>query len=436
MSDFCIFVNLNQNYSMQAEIITIGDEILIGQIVDTNSQWLGQRLNEIGISVYQITSIQDDRDHIIKAVAEAQANVDIIIITGGLGPTKDDITKLTLCEYFGDHLVRFPEIEEHIKFLFAKIKYKFTEMDLKQAMLPSKAIILKNDFGTASGMWFSDDNKVIISLPGVPNEMKGLMSSEVLPRLQESFHLPFVLHRTIHTYGLGESRVAERLEDWEDKLPASVKLAYLPSYGRLRLRLTAKGQHKDILERDLEIEVNKLKILVEDLIVGSDDEESLEVSINKLLRGYNQTLSLAESCTGGNISKKITAEAGASQFLRGAIVAYNADIKKKVLEVPAELIERHSVVSAEVAIEMAERCQNLFESDYAVATTGNAGPTTDKTDKTVGDVFIAIASPGSVFVEEFSFGKPREKVIERASVKALELLRKEILKNNENSLSD
>jgi len=421
---------------MQAEIITIGDEILIGQIVDTNSQWLSQRLNEIGISVYQITSIQDDKEHIVKAIAEAQGNVDIIILTGGLGPTKDDITKLTLSEYFDDRLVRHPEIEDHIKFLFAKIKYKFTEMDLQQAMLPSNAIILKNQLGTASGMWFNQDDKVIISLPGVPNEMKGLMSSSVLPRLRESFHLPFIFHRTIHTYGMGESRVAERLESWEDKLPATVKLAYLPSYGRLRLRLTAKGQHTDILERGLEIEVNKLKILVEDLIVGSDDEESLEVSINKLLRGYNQTLSLAESCTGGNISKKITAEAGASQFLRGAIVAYNADIKIKILEVPVEMIEKYSVVSGEVAREMAIRCQKLFESDYAIATTGNAGPTTDKTDKTVGDVFIAIATPNGIFVHEFSFGKPREKVIERASVKALELLRKEILKNNENSLSD
>ena len=421
---------------MQAEIITIGDEILIGQIVDTNSQWLSQRLNEIGISVYQITSIQDDKEHIVKAIAEAQENVDIIILTGGLGPTKDDITKLTLSEYFDDRLVRHPEIEDHIKFLFAKIKYKFTEMDLQQAMLPSNAIILKNQLGTASGMWFNQDDKVIISLPGVPNEMKGLMSSSVLPRLRESFHLPFIFHRTIHTYGMGESRVAERLESWEDKLPATIKLAYLPSYGRLRLRLTAKGQHKDDLERDLEIEVNKLKILVEDLIVGSGDEESLEVSINKLLRGYNQTLSLAESCTGGNISKKITAEAGASKFLRGAIVAYNADIKMKILEVPKEMIEKYSVVSSEVAREMASGCQKLFESDYAIATTGNAGPTTDKTDKTVGDVFIAIATPSGIFVHEFSFGKPREKVFERASVKALELLRKEILKNNENSLSD
>jgi len=421
---------------MNAEIITIGDEILIGQIVDTNSQWLGQRLNEIGISVYQITSIQDDAEHIIKAVAEAEANVDIIILTGGLGPTKDDITKLTLTEYFGDKLIRHPEIEDHIKHLFAKIKYRFTELDLNQALLPSKAKIFKNELGTASGMWYNKGSKVIISLPGVPNEMKGLMSSSVLPNLQKAFHLPFVLHRTVHTYGMGESRVAERLEPWEDKLPVFIKLAYLPSYGRLRLRLSAKGTNMEQLEMALETEVSKLKDLLQDIIVGSGDAETLERSINKLLSGNKQTLSLAESCTGGNISKKITAEPGASQFLRGAIVAYSSNIKKKILKVPSEIIDKYSVVSEQVASEMALQCQSLFETDYAIATTGNAGPTADNTDKSVGVVFIAIASPTGVFTQEFFFGQPREKVIERASMKALELLRKEILKNNQNSLPD
>ncbi len=419
---------------MNAEIITIGDEILIGQIVDTNSQWLGQRLNEIGISVYQITSIQDDKEHIIKAVAEAEANVDIIILTGGLGPTKDDITKLTLTDYFGDKLVRHPEIEAHIKHLFTKIKYRFTDLDLKQALLPSKAKILKNELGTASGMWYSKGSKVIISLPGVPNEMKGLMSSSVLPNLQKSFNLPFILHRTVHTYGMGESRVAELLEPWEDKLPDFIKLAYLPSYGRLRLRLSGRGTNMEQLEMALEAEVNKLKDLLQDIIVGPGDEETLERSINKLLSENKQTLSLAESCTGGNISKRITAEPGASRFLRGAIVAYDGDIKKKILKVSSEIIDKYSVVSAQVASEMALQCQRLFETDYAIATTGNAGPTTDKTDKSVGVVFIAIATPTKVFTQEFFFGQPREKVIERATMKALEMLRKEILKNNENSL--
>ena len=226
---------------MKAEIITIGDEILIGQIVDTNSQWLGQRLNEIGVSVYQITSIQDDKEHIVKAVEEAEQNADIVIMTGGLGPTKDDITKLTLAEYFDDKLTYHEEVEHHIKHLFGRIKYKFTDMDLQQAMLPAKATILKNHLGTASGMWFERNKKVFISLPGVPNEMKGLISGEVLPKLREKFHLPFIMHKTLHTYGLGESRVAERLTDFENDLPDIIKLAYLPSYGRVRLRLTTRG---------------------------------------------------------------------------------------------------------------------------------------------------------------------------------------------------
>ena len=421
---------------MQAEIITIGDEILIGQIVDTNSQWLGQRLNEIGVSVYQITSIQDDKAHILKAIAEAEANVDIIIITGGLGPTKDDITKLTLCEYFDDDLVRNVEIEEHIKQLFAKIKYKFTEMDLEQAMLPGSSKVLKNELGTASGMWFDKEGKVFVSLPGVPNEMKGLMTSKVLPGLQDQFHLPYILHKTLHTYGLGESRVAQRLGDYEDRLPQFVKLAYLPSYGRVRLRLSARGADLGLLKAGLEAEVQALRELVADILVGEDENDAMEISINKIMSNKGLNLSVAESCTGGNIAKMLTAIPGASKFLTGALVAYSEDVKNNILDIPKNVIDQYSVVSEEVAIEMATRCKKLFGTDYALATTGNAGPTTDKTDKTVGVVYIAVATPDGVFAKEFFFGKPRAKVIERASVKALELLRKEILKNTVNSLSD
>ena len=421
---------------MKAEIITIGDEILIGQIVDTNSQWLGQRLNEIGVSIYQITSIQDDKEHIVKAVEEAEQNADIVIMTGGLGPTKDDITKLTLTEYFDDELTYHKEIENHIKHLFGRIKYKFTDMDLQQAMLPSKATILKNHLGTASGMWFERNNKVFISLPGVPNEMKGLIATSVLPILREKFHLPFIMHKTLHTYGLGESRVSERLTDFEHSLPDSIKLAYLPSYGRVRLRLTARGVEEKPLKSNLDEKVTQLKDLVKDIYVGEEENTSIERSLNELLSIRKLTLSMAESCTGGNISKMITSIPGASNFLKGALVAYNAEVKTKLLGVEEELITTHSVVSREVAMDMALRCQKLFATDYAVATTGNAGPTTDETDKTVGVVIIGIASPSGVYAEEFFFGKPRAKVIERASVKALELLRKEILKNSVNSLSD
>lgn len=421
---------------MQAEIITIGDEILIGQIIDTNSQWLGQRLNEIGVSVYQITSVQDERDHILKALREAEQNVDLVILTGGLGPTKDDITKLTLVEYFDDELRHNQEIENHIKHLFGRIKYNFTEMDLQQAMLPSQATVLKNELGTASGMWFESKGKIFVSLPGVPNEMKGLIKSSVLPKLRKAFHLPYILHKTLHTYGLGESRVAERLTDFENQLPEGIKLAYLPSYGRVRLRLTARGKELSKLESSLKITVKHLRSLVEDIYVGEEEDASIEKTVSELLKQSDKTLSLVESCTGGNISKMITAIPGASTFLKGALVAYSADIKQRILNIAPELIEKYSVVSAEVATEMAIQGKKMFASDYAIATTGNAGPTTDQTDKTVGVVFIAIAGPAGVKVKEFFFGKPREKVIQRASVQAFELLRKEILKNSVNSLSD
>jgi nicotinamide-nucleotide amidase len=421
---------------MKAEIITIGDEILIGQITDTNSKWMAERLNEIGIEVHQITSVHDDREHILKAIREAEAESDLILLTGGLGPTKDDITKNTLIEYFDDELILYPEIVEHIKHLFAKIKYKFTEKDIAQAMLPAKAKVLKNFYGTAAGMWFEKGQKIIVSMPGVPNEMKGLMSDYVIPQVREMFHLPFIIHRTIQTYGLGESRVAERLENWEDNLPSFIKLAYLPSYGKLRLRMSARGWDKAVLEQGLQQEIEKLNGLISDIIVGFDQQETIEVVLNRMFSESKSTLSLAESCTGGSIASRLTVVPGASAFLRGGVVAYSAKAKMDVLGVSEETIHAHTVVSEEVAKEMALKCKELFGSDYAIATTGNAGPTRDETDKSVGVVFIAIASPSGVFAEEFFFGKPREKVIERASVKALEMLRREFLKNQKNSLFD
>ncbi len=414
---------------MQAEIITIGDEILIGQILDSNSKWIAEELNKIGVSVYQITSIQDSKEHILRALTEAQLNSDIVILTGGLGPTKDDITKLTLAEYFNDKLVLNEEIVAAIKEMFAKLNYPFSAVNRDQALVPSKCIPLINNWGTAPGMWFNSKSKVIISLPGVPNEMKGLMQDSVLPKLIKTFKLPFIIHKTIITYGMGESMVAERIETWEDNLPDFIKLAYLPSYGKLRLRLSAKGIEKEVLEKGISLEVEKLFKIIPEIIVGFDDTETIEVAIGKLLLEKKQTLAAAESCTGGAISKMLTAIPGASGYFMGGIVAYQAAIKISELNVTKELIERFSVVSSEVAVAMANGIQQKYKTDYAIATTGNAGPTADLTDTTVGTVFIAIATPTGVFSKEYFFGKPREKVIERASNKALELLRKEILKN-------
>ena len=413
---------------MNAEIITIGDEILIGQITDTNSKFIAEELNKIGVSVYQITSIQDDKTHILKAIAEAEENADIIILTGGLGPTKDDITKHTISEYFNSELELNSDIVEHIKAMFAKVNYKFTELNKQQALLPAKATVLKNYLGTASGMWFEKNGKVFISLPGVPNEMKGLMLRKVLPKLQESFHLPYIIHKTILTYGMGESMVAERLEQWEDALPESIKLAYLPNYGKLRLRLTAKGTNEKLLKEALDIEVKKLVSLVEDIFVGFEGQNSLEAEVGNLLATYNNTLAVAESCTGGNISKMITSVPGASRYFVGSVVSYSEQVKINALNVSKELIQEHTVVSAEVAGSMALGIQKNYNSDFAIGVTGNAGPTKDKTDESIGKVYIAIASPEAVFVKDFNFGQPREKVIQRASVKAIELLKMTILK--------
>ena len=414
---------------MQAEIITIGDEILIGQILDSNSKWLAEQLNTIGVSVYQITSIQDNKAHILKALAEAQSNCDIVIITGGLGPTKDDITKLTLAEYYKDTLIMNLEVENHVKLLFEKLKYPFTEVNRNQALVPSKCVVLMNELGTAPGMWFQENGKVVISLPGVPYEMKGLIENSVLPKIAATFKLPFILHQTIITHGMGESMLAAKIEDWELNLPSFISLAYLPSFGKVRLRLSAKGNDKAILENAIAKEVTSLTKIIGDLIVGFQDNETIEYVVGKLLCEKKQTLATAESCTGGNIAKMLTTIPGASNYFMGAVVAYQSKIKVEELNVAQELIDKHSVVSAEVAIAMAKGIQQKFKTNYAIATTGNAGPTTDDTDKTVGVVFIAIATPNRVFTEEFFFGKPREKVIERASNKGLEMLRKEILKN-------
>ena len=420
---------------MQAEIITIGDEILIGQIVDTNSAFISKELNKMGVSVYQITSVQDDKEHILKALAEAEENADIIIVTGGLGPTNDDITKHTFCTYFKDTLVQNDEVLKHVEFLFAKyFNMPISDVNRLQALVPSRAKVLHNKYGTAPGMWMEKNNKVFISLPGVPFEMKALIKDEVLPHLQKQFHFPYILHKTILTYGLGESIIAARLEGFENDLPKGFKLAYLPNMGKVRLRLSAKGADKQNIESIMKELVQTLIGLVEDIFVGFEEDGAIEAIIQSLLVDQNRTLSTAESCTGGNIAKMITSVAGASQIFNGSVVPYSAKAKKEILKVSSKTIEKHSVVSEQVAKEMAVNCKKIFDTDYAIATTGNAGPTTDKTDKSVGIVFIALATPDKVLVEEFNFGQPREKVIQRASLKSLEMLRKEILKNTINSL--
>ncbi|SHM73399.1 competence/damage-inducible protein A [Polaribacter sp. KT 15] len=413
---------------MNAEIITIGDEILIGQIVDTNSQFIGQQLNKIGVSVYQVTSIQDDKQHILNALKEAQERVDIVILTGGLGPTKDDITKKTIATYFkDDEVVEYPEVIAHIKALFKKINHPFKEIQKTQAQLPSKATLLMNTFGTAPGMWFFENETVFVSLPGVPYEMKGLIANEVLPRIQKQYQLPYIFHKTIMTYGAGESTIAETLEHFEDNLPSYIKLAYLPSFGKVRLRLSAKGTDRELLEKELTSKVDEVYKLIPEFITGLDDDNSLEKRVGELLTKNKKTLATAESLTGGKIAATLVAVPGSSSYYKGSIVAYSEEAKINLLNVSAEIIKEHSVVSKQVALAMAKGVKNKLKTDYAIAVTGNAGPAQDKTDKSVGVVFIAFVSDNEEFVKEFDFGQPREKVINRTVSKALEILQKEIL---------
>ena len=380
--------------------------------------------------MYQISSIQDDKQHILNALEEAQNRVDIVIITGGLGPTKDDITKKTIAEFFkDDKFVEYPEVIEHIKGLFQKINHPFKDIQRYQAQLPSKATLLKNRFGTAPGMWFFEKNTVFVSLPGVPYEMKGLITHEVLPRIQKQFQLPFILHKTIMTYGQGESVIAERIEHFEDNLPSFIKLAYLPSLGRVRLRLSAKGNNKEVLKKNLAEKIDDLYALLPDIITGIDEEGSIEKTLGILLKQKEKTVCTAESLTGGKIAASIVSVAGASSYFKGSFVTYTEEAKTDILSVSKQTIDTYSVVSEEVAKEMAINAKTKLNTDYAIAVTGNAGPTTDKTDKTVGVVFIAIATNTEVLVEEFNFGKPRERVIEKTVNKALELLQKEMIKN-------
>lgn len=414
---------------MLAEIITIGDEILIGQIVDTNSAFIAKELNKIGISVYQITSVQDEKTHILAALADAKSRVDIVLVTGGLGPTKDDITKHTLCEFFDDVLVENKSVLRHVELLFEKyISTPISDVNRKQALIPSKAEVLHNAHGTAPGMWIHDEGTTFISMPGVPFEMKNLMTNAVLPKLIGFYERPHIIHKTIVTYGLGESAIAEKIETWEDALPSFIKLAYLPNLGRVRLRLTAKGLDRKLLEDGIATESEKLLPLIGDIIFGTEDDESIEESIAKLLSTSKMTLATAESFTGGKIASRITAVPGASAYFKGSVVSYATEIKETVLNVPSGMIRAHSVVSEEVAKAMATGVQKLLKTDFAIATTGNAGPSKGDSNVDVGTVYIAVATPTGVFAEKFTMGNHRERVVQKSVNKAFELLQKEILK--------
>lgn len=415
---------------MLAEIITIGDELLIGQVVDTNSAFIAQTLNNIGASIYQITSVQDDREHILQALADAESRVDIIILTGGLGPTKDDITKKTLAEYFNDTLIRDDAVTKNIQEIWKKyVRQTLLQINKDQALVPSKATVLMNELGTAPGMWLDKEEKSFVSLPGVPFEMKKLLVNKVVPKLKEKYKFPFILHKTLLTYGLGESTIAKRIEKWENALPESIKLAYMPRLGSVRLRLSSKGFNKNEIVQSIEAQIKKVLPLIEDAFVGFEDEaKSLEQIIANHLTASGQTLAIAESCTGGDLAEQFTSNPGASAYFNGGVVTYATASKTKVLGVPKELIKEHSVVSTPVVEAMAVNVRSLFNADFGVATTGNAGPSKGDSDADVGTVCIAIATKDSVVSETFLLGSARKRVIKKAVNKALEMLEKEMLR--------
>ena len=415
---------------MKATIVTIGDEILIGQIVDTNSAFIAKSLDGIGIEIDEMISISDDKQSILETFLYLQNKVDLVIITGGLGPTKDDITKKTFCDYFEDELIVDQGVLAHVTQLIEGFyKRPITQINKDQALVPSKCTVLHNQVGTAPGMLMKKENTVFISLPGVPYEMKYLVESEIVPRVVKEYKRPFIIHKTILTYGQGESLVAERIEDWENNLPNFIKLAYLPSPGRVRLRLSARGDNKQQLVEAIDEKVRSLDAIIHDIIVGFEEDETIEVVVGELLKKHKMTVSTAESCTGGTIASVLSSVSGASNYFKGSVVSYATEAKMDVLGIPESLIKEFSVVSAEVVSAMAVSVKNLMKTDFAIATTGNAGPTKGDGNAEIGTVFIALATPNEVIVEEYNFGQPREKVIDRAVIKSLELLRKEFLKN-------
>jgi nicotinamide-nucleotide amidase len=414
---------------MKATIVTIGDEILIGQIIDTNSAFIAKSLDKIGVEISEMISISDDKKHILQTFSTLQNTVDLVIVTGGLGPTKDDVTKKTFCDYFEDELVVNQLVLDHVTELIEGIyKRTITQINKDQALVPSKCTVLHNAVGTAPGMWMKKEETVFISLPGVPYEMKYLVESEIIPKVVREYSRPYIIHKTILTYGQGESLISERIEDWENSLPEFIKLAYLPSPGKVRLRLSARGTNKEVLESALDQYVRTLDLIINDIIVGFEEDETIEFQVGKMLKQQGKTLATAESCTGGKIAALLTSIPGASEYFRGSVVSYATEAKTDILGVPESVIKEFSVVSAAVASAMALRVKQIMKTDYAIATTGNAGPTKGDENAEIGTVFIALATPDEVIVEKYNFGQPRDKVIDSAVIKSLEILKKEIFK--------
>ncbi|WP_276362144.1 competence/damage-inducible protein A [Daejeonella sp. H1SJ63] len=406
---------------MIAEIITIGDEILIGQIVDTNSAWMAQKLNLAGIRVKQISSVSDDRQHILDALDQAAQRAEIILITGGLGPTKDDITKKTLAGYFGCGFRTDYDQLEVVKRIFSRYKAPLLDINIKQAEVLDNCITLVNTNGTAPGMWISHEGKVYVSMPGVPFEMMYLMEDLVIPKLQETFSLPKIYHHTILTAGIGESMLAERIESVEDSLPQHIKLAYLPKLGMVRLRLSGTGSDSELLKNEINDYAKRIIRLIAEFVIAEIDI-ALEKAILDFMESKGLSLSAAESCTGGYISHLLTQHAGSSKVFKGGAVSYSNDLKISMLGVSDQTLINYGAVSEQTVIEMADGAKKNYNSDYSLSVSGIAGPGGGSEEKPVGTVWIAVAGKTKTISKRFSFGNKRAQNIERAAISALTLL--------------
>lgn len=410
---------------MTADIINIGDEILIGQIVNTNAAWMAEQLTELGVTIRQVSVVADEGRAITKTIKESFAEVDLILLTGGLGPTKDDITKQVLCELFDTRLRFDEEAYEMIREFFASRNLRVSELNRQQAELPEKCSPLPNRNGTAPGMWFEEEGKILVAMPGVPYEMKGIMEESVLPRLLDRNGGTYILHKTVLTHGMGESFLTRRLEHWEDTLPASLSLAYLPSPGQVRMRLTARGDDKEKLQADIDSAVEGLKKRIPELIFGYD-KETMPGVVGKILKERKETVGTAESCTGGYIAHMITSIAGSSEYFMGSIVSYSNEIKSKALDVDPSLIEEHGAVSGEVVRSMAEGGRKALGVDWCIATSGIAGPDGGTDEKPVGLVWIAVSGPDGTEAKEFRFGNRRDTNIHKSGMAGLNMLRKKL----------
>lgn len=418
---------------MRAEILTIGDEILIGQITNTNAVWMAKELNLIGVKIVHMASVSDDKEAIIKAFDDAASRAEFVFITGGLGPTKDDITKKTFAEYFNTILEIDERVLNTVLGFFEKRNRELTELNRQQALVPKGCFVIENKNGTAPGMWMKKGNTVFISMPGVPYEMKAMMSEIILPKIKSENNLPHIYHKTVLTQGLGESFLAEKIEKWEDSLAQNnIKLAYLPQPGIVRLRLSTSGANEEQLKSTIENEIEKLKGIIPEYTYGyenyGEEQPGLEKIVSELLRERKQRVSLAESCTGGYISSLFTSLPGSSDIFNGGIVPYQNQIKHELLLVDSKLFETVGAVSKECVIQMANETRKKFHTDYAIATSGIAGPAGGTAEKPVGTVWVAVASPEKTIALKFLFGDNRQRNIQMTANAALNMLRKIILK--------